>query len=143
MRLDSRKVFRATDLRTKHFEHIHLFFNNSFLNYKLSLKLAKIKFKYASLIWISAYFFINIYCIVTRTLKINLELNNKFLNSEENFRKKNRTLNNLNVNFWNIKINIKYLKVWCKLQKWSSNTLHKYVYQPIFYKNVCIVTRTL
>ena len=52
------------------------------------MQIAKIKFKYASQICTSAYFFINNYCIVTRTLKIDLELNNKFLNNNENFMKK-------------------------------------------------------
>ena len=37
------------------------------------------KYKHASQISMSADFFINFYCIVTRTLNINLELNN-FLN---------------------------------------------------------------
>ena len=45
------------------------------------------KQKHALQICIPANFFINNYCIVTRTLKINLELNNKFPDKNEKFRK--------------------------------------------------------
>ena len=49
------------------------------------MKIAKMKYK--NTLHKSAYFFRNNNYIVTRTLKINLELDNKFLNNNENFRK--------------------------------------------------------
>ena len=48
------------------------------------------KNKQTSQICIPADFFINNYCIVKGTLKINFELNNKFLNNNECFRKNNQ-----------------------------------------------------
>ena len=52
------------------------------------MKIAQIKHKQASQICITADFFIDNYYIDTRTLKINLKLNNKFLDINENLGKK-------------------------------------------------------
>ena len=54
------------------------------------MKIAKIKYKHASQICIPAEFFINNCCIVTRTLKINLEVNIKFFINNDNFIKNNQ-----------------------------------------------------
>ena len=48
------------------------------------------KYKHASQICISVNFFIKNNCIITRTLKIKLELNNYIHHNSENFRKNNQ-----------------------------------------------------
>ena len=53
------------------------------------MRIAKIKYKHAPQTAYQLIFFIHNYCIVTRTLKINLELNNKTLNCKKDFRKNN------------------------------------------------------
>ena len=54
------------------------------------MQIAKIKYKHASQTAYQLIFFIHNYCIVTRTLKINLELNSKTLNNNEDLRKNNQ-----------------------------------------------------
>ena len=55
---------------------------NKYKALKGMMQIAKVKFKYASQIFIPAYY------VVTRTLKINLKLNIKFLDNNENLGKK-------------------------------------------------------
>ena len=55
---------------------------NKYKALKGMMQIAKVKLKYASQICIPAYY------VVTRTLKINLKLNIKFLDNNENLGKK-------------------------------------------------------
>ena len=89
-------------------------FKNKCKVLKSVMKIAEMKFKYSSYICISAYLKNvvirkNSFCVVTRTLKINLECNSSFLIIIRTL-EKIWTMKNLYVNIWNLKINIKYLK---------------------------------
>ena len=75
------------------------------------MKIVKIKFKHASQTAYQLIFFIHNYCIVTRTLKINLELNNKTLNNNEDFRKNNQNTEEPICKFLEPKNKYKLLKV--------------------------------
>ena len=68
------------------------------------MQIAKVKFKYASQICIPAYY------VVTRTLKINLKLNNKFLDNNENLRKK-KNFEEFIRKFFELKNKYKVLKI--------------------------------
>ena len=75
------------------------------------MQISKMKFKYAIQVCVLAYFFISNYCLVTRTLKLNLELIIRLPLEKKN------TLKNQNVSFLNMKKKLKYFKSWILIAK--------------------------
>ena len=80
------------------------------------MQIAKMKYKHALQTAYQKIFFIHIYCIVTRTLKINLELNNKTLNNNEDFRKNNQNTEEPICKFLEPKNEYKLLKLSIQLE---------------------------
>ena len=70
------------------------------------MQIAKMKFKHAS-----QTTYQQIYSKIIDVSLQYLELNHKFPNNNENFRKIKLNYENLYVKFWNLKININYLKL--------------------------------
>ena len=69
-----------------------------------------------------------------------LELKSKFPNKNDNFRKTVRTLKNLYVNFKNLRINKKYLKVYANCKNEVQTRFTNCIAADFFINNCCIVT---
>ena len=100
------KIIRALKILNIYFWNINI--NTKYLKVHINCKNElQTRFKKMHI----SRFFINSYCIVTRTLKINLKLNNKFLNNNENFRKNNQNSDEPKCKFLKHKNKYKVLKV--------------------------------